>query len=147
MRVMVLVKASAKTEAGEMPTTELLEEMGRYNEELVKAGVMQSGEGLHPTSRGARVRFSGYDRRVVEGPFPLGDGLIAGFWMWEVPTLEDAIAWAKRCPNPTGAESELELRPVFEIEDFGDAATPEVVEAEQRMREELTARAAAKDER
>ena len=134
MRVMVLVKANEQSEAGEMPSTELLEAMGSYNEELVKAGVMVAGEGLHPSSKGARIQFSGDERSVVDGPFAETKELLAGFWLWEVRDFDEAIEWAKRCPNPTGEESELELRPVFEAEDFGDAFTPELREQEDRIR-------------
>ncbi len=139
MRCMVIVKGNADTEAGVMPSQELLEAMTRYNEELVNAGIMQAGEGLHPSSRGARVHFSGDQRTVVDGPFTETKELIAGFWLWKVNSLEEAIEWAKRCPNPTGAESQLEIRPVFEAEDFGEAFTPELQEAEERMRVQAAA--------
>ena len=134
MRFMVMVKASRETEQGVMPSTELLTAMGRYNEELVKAGVLLAGEGLQPSARGARVRFSGATRTVVDGPFAETKELIAGFWIFEVKSLAEAIEWVKRCPNPTGEESEIEIRQIFEIEDFGDAATPEVREQEARLR-------------
>jgi hypothetical protein len=134
MRVMVLVKANEESEAGAMPDTEMLEAMGRYNEELVKAGVMVAGEGLHPSSKGARVLFSGEERSVVDGPFAETKELLAGFWLWEVRDMDEAIEWAKRCPNPTGEESTLELRPVFEAEDFGDELTPELREFQDRLR-------------
>ena len=134
MRVMVMVKANQETEAGTPPNTEMLEEMGRYNEELVKAGIMLDGEGLHPSSRGVRIQFSGDSRSVVDGPFAETKELIAGYWIWQVRDMEEAIEWAQRCPNPTGAASVLELRPVFEAEDFGDAFTPELRAAEQRLR-------------
>ena len=137
MRVMVLVKASPESEAGEMPSTELLEAMGNYNEELVKAGVMLAGEGLHPSSRGVRVRFSGDERSVIDGPFAETKELLAGYWLWEVRDMDEAIEWAKRCPNPTGDESMLELRPVFEAEDFGEAFTPEQRERSDRLRQQL----------
>jgi hypothetical protein len=137
MRFMVIVKANEDTEAGVMPSTELLEEMGKYNEELVKAGIMQAGEGLQASSKGARVRFSGSKRSVVDGPFPETKELIAGFWMWKCKSLAEAIEWAKRCPNPTGEESELEIRQVFENEDFGDEFTPELREQEDRLRAEI----------
>jgi hypothetical protein len=137
MRVMVLVKATPESEAGEMPPTELLEQMGKYNEELVKAGVMLAGEGLHPSSRGARVRFSGSDRSVVDGPFAETKELVAGFWLWEVRSMEEAIEWVKRCPNPMLGESEIEIRPVFEAEDFGEELTPELREAEERLRAQV----------
>jgi hypothetical protein len=131
---MVMVKANADTEAGVMPSEELLREMGNYNEELVKAGVMLAGEGLHPSSKGARIGFSGNKRTVIDGPFPETKELIAGFWLWRVKSLQEAIEWAKRCPNPTGAESVLEIRPVFENEDFGEEFTPELREQEERLR-------------
>jgi len=140
MRVMVLVKANSDTEAGVMPSTELLEAMGKYNEELVNAGIMLAGEGLHPSSRGARIRFSGNQRTVVDGPFTEAKELIAGFWLWQVRSLDEAIEWAKRCPNPTGDESELEIRQVFDAEDFGDALTPELREQEERLRAQAAAR-------
>lgn len=136
MKVMVIVKADADTEAGVLPSTEMLAEMGRYNEELVKAGILLAGEGLHPSSRGARVLFSGPKRTVLDGPFAETKELIAGFWLWQVRSLDEAIEWAKRCPNPTGEESVLEIRPVFEDEDFGEAFTPELREQEQRLREQ-----------
>jgi hypothetical protein len=137
MRFMVIVKATPESEAGQMPSTELLEAMGRYNEELVKAGVMKAGEGLQPSAKGARVRFSGADRTVVDGPFAETKELIAGFWLWEVDSLQEAIEWVKKCPNPMESESEIEIRQVFETEDFGDEMTPELRAAEERMREEL----------
>ncbi|GAA1824054.1 YciI family protein [Planosporangium flavigriseum] len=140
MRVMVLVKADTNTEAGARPTEQQLAEMGRYNEELVKAGVILAGEGLHPSSKGARVRFSGAERTVVDGPFTEAKELIAGFWLWQVKSMEEAIEWAKRCPNPTGQESELEIRPVFEAADFGDEFTPELREAEERLRAQVAER-------
>lgn len=120
MRVMVIVKANKDTEAGVMPSEQLLKEMGNYNEQLVKAGIMLAGEGLHPTSKGVRVEFSGSRRSVIDGPFAETKELIAGYWIWRVKSLQEAIEWAKRCPNPTGDESVLEIRPVFEAEDFGD---------------------------
>ena len=137
MRVMVLVKADEQSEAGQMPSTEMLEAMGSYNEELVKAGVMVAGEGLHPSSKGVRVRFSGEERSVVDGPFAETKELLAGFWLWEVRDMDEAIEWAKRCPNPTGDESMLELRPVFEAEDFGDELTPELRDQEDRLRRQI----------
>src|SRR3954451_18808703 len=130
MKVMVIVKATKSSEAGELPSTELLAAMGKYNEELVKAGVMLAGEGLKPTSQGARVRFSGTSRLVIDGPFAETNELIAGFWMWKVKSLAEAIEWVKRCPNPMTEDSEIEIRPVFEAEDFGDAFTPELREQE-----------------
>ena len=134
MRVMVIVKADQDTEAGKMPGEQLLAEMGRYNEELVKAGVMLAGEGLHPSSKGVRVQFSGAARRVIDGPFAETKELIAGFWLWQVRSLDEAIEWARRCPNPTGDESVLEIRPVFEADDFGAEFTPELRAQEERLR-------------
>ena len=144
MRVMVIVKATHESEAGQLPSTELLEAMGRYNEELAKAGIMLAGEGLKPSSSGARVRFAGSERSVVDGPFAETKELIAGFWLWQVRSLEEAVEWARRCPNPMpGVESELELRPVFEASDFGEAFTPELQaqEASQRARIEAQQKA------
>ena len=141
MRFMVLVKASKDSEAGVMPSTQLLTEMGNFNEELVKAGIMLAGEGLHPSSRGARIRFSGTKRTVIDGPFAETKELIAGFWILQVKSKEEAIEWMKRCPNPMrGGESEIEIRQIFEPEDFGDALTPELREAEHRLRAEADAR-------
>ena len=140
MRVMVMVKANEDTEAGTPPDTTMLEEMGRYNEELVKAGIMLDGDGLHPSSKGARIQFSGDQRTVVDGPFAETKELIAGYWIWQVRDMDEAIEWAKRCPNPTGAESVLELRPLFELDDFGDNVTPEIREREERLRGELEGR-------
>ena len=134
MRVMVIVKANKDTEAGVMPSEQLLKEMGNYNEQLVKACIMLAGEGLHPTSKGVRVAFSGSRRTVIDGPFAETKELIAGYWIWRVKSLQEAIEWAKRCPNPTGDESVLEIRPVFEAEDFGDKLTPELREQEERLR-------------
>jgi hypothetical protein len=131
---MVIVKANTDTEAGVMPSEQLLREMGNYNEELVKAGIMLAGEGLKPTSKGARIVFSGARRTVIDGPFPETKELIAGYWLWRVKSLQDAIEWAKRCPNPTGEESVLEIRPIFEAEDFGEEFTPELREQEERLR-------------
>ncbi|MCB1548147.1 MAG: YciI family protein [Hyphomicrobiaceae bacterium] len=133
MKVMVIVKASPASEAGEMPSTQLLADMGRYNEQLVEAGVMLAGEGLHPSSKGARVRFSGNRRTVVDGPFAGTKDLIAGFWLWQVKDLEEAVAWVKRCPNPHPDDCEIEIRPVFEADDFGEALTPELREQEARV--------------
>jgi hypothetical protein len=133
MRVMVIVKANPDSEAGVMPSTELLAEMGKFNEQLVDAGVMLMGEGLHPSSKGARVRFEGRKRTVIDGPFAESKELVAGFWLWQVRSLEEAIEWIKRAPFDGGVE--IELRPVFEMEDFGDAATPEIREREARLRE------------
>jgi hypothetical protein len=134
---MVQVKANEDTEAGAPPDTQMLTEMGEYNEELVKAGIMLGGEGLHPSSKGVRIQFSGDDRKVVDGPFTETKELVAGYWLWQVRDMDEAIEWAKRCPNPTGEESVLELRPVFELDDFGDAVTPEVRERDERLRSEL----------
>ena len=134
MRVMVLVKADEQSEAGQMPSEELLTAMGNYNEELVKAGVMLAGEGLHPSSKGVRVRFSGDERPVIDGPFAETKELLAGFWVWEVRDLDEAIEWAKRAPM--GGDTELELRPVFEADDFGDEFTPELREQEERIRKQ-----------
>ena len=136
MRFMVIVKATKESEAGEMPSTELLTAMGNYNEQLVKAGIMLAGEGLHPSSKGARVRFSGDKRTVVDGPFTETKELIAGFWLWQVRSKEEAIEWVKRCPNPMRSDSEIELRQVFEAEDFGESFTPELREQEDRIRAE-----------
>jgi hypothetical protein len=138
MRVMVMVKSNADTEAGVMPGEEMLAAMGRFNEELVKAGIMLAGEGLHPSSRGRKVMFSGDRRSVVDGPFSETKELIAGFWLWQVSSMEEAVEWAKRCPNPTGGESALELRQVFEADDFGDEFTPELRERDARLRAEIS---------
>ena len=140
MRVMVIVKATPESEAGQLPSTELLSAMGRYNEELVKAGIMLAGEGLQPSSKGARVRFSGAERSVVDGPFAETKELIAGFWLWEVRSMEEAIEWVKRCPNPMEGPSEIEIRQVFETDDFGESLTPELREAEDRLRAEIESR-------
>ena len=135
MRVMILVKASKDSEAGAMPTTELLEAMGKYNEALIDAGIMVSGEGLHPSSRGKRVAFDGAERSVIDGPFPNISELVAGFWIWQVKDLEEAAEWVKRCPNPMPGPSEIEIRPILEIADFGDAMTPELADQEESQRE------------
>ena len=134
MRVMVLVKASKDTEAGVLPDEKLLTEMGKYNEELAKAGMALAMEGLHPSSKGARVRFSGAKRRVIDGPFTEAKELIAGFWLWQVKSMAEAVEWVRRSPNPTGVESEIEIRQVFEAEDFGAEFTPELREQEERLR-------------
>lgn len=134
MKVIVMVKATADSEAGVMPSTEELAAMGQYNEELVKAGLMLAGEGLHPSSKGARVMFSGTKRTVVDGPFAETKELVAGFWIWQVKSMEEAVEWAKRCPNPMRGDSQLEIRPVFEADDFGEALTPELREQEERLR-------------
>ena len=140
MRVVVFVKATADSEAGAMPTAQLVEEMTAYNEELVKAGIMVGGDGLKPSKAGARIGFSGKDRTVVDGPFAETRELVAGFWIWEVRDMAEAKAWAMRCPNPMPGPSELEIRPVVDMADFGDAVTPEIVEREDRMREEIAKR-------
>ena len=137
MRFMVIIKADARSEAGIMPSQQLLTEMGKYNEELVKAGVLLAGEGLHPSSKGARVHFSGSKRTVVDGPFSEAKELVAGFWLIQVKSKEEAIEWVKRCPNPTGGDSEIEIRQVFETEDFGPELTPELREQEEQLRRRL----------
>jgi len=137
MRVMVLVKANADSEAGQMPSEQILAEMGRFNEELVKAGVMLAGEGLHPSQKGARVRFAGSKRTVIDGPFAETKELVAGFWLWQVRSMDDAIEWLKRAPFQEG---EVELRPVFEADDFGAEYTPELRQQEERLRAEIAAR-------
>jgi hypothetical protein len=138
---MVMVRATHASEAGEMPSQALLEAMGAFNEELVKAGVMLAGEGLKPSSEGARVRYSGKTRTVIDGPFAEAKELVAGFWLWQVRSLEEAIEWARRCPNPfDGGESELEIRPLYEAEDFGPEFTPELREQEERLRAEIGSR-------
>lgn len=142
MKVMVIVKASTASEAGEMPSTELLAAMGNYNEELVKAGIMLAGEGLHPTSKAKRVRFSGKDRTVIDGPFTETKELIAGYWLWKVKDMDEAVAWLKRSPNPHDETTEVEIRPIFEADDFGEAFTPEL-----RAQEERVFAAAAKNQK
>jgi hypothetical protein len=144
MRFMVMVKADKNSEAGVMPDEKLLTAMGKFNEELVKAGIMLAGEGLHPSSKGARVRFSGDKRTVIDGPFTETKELIAGFWLWEVKSKEEAIEWVKRCPNPMPGDSEIEIRQVFEAEDFGEEFTPELRAQEERLREEAAKIAARK---
>lgn len=139
MRVMVIVKATKESEAGVMPEEKMLADMGQYNEALVNAGIMLAGEGLHPSVKGARVRFSGTSRTVIDGPFTETKELIAGFWLWQVKSLEDAIEWVKRCPNPMLSDSEIEIRPVFEADDFGAEFTPELREQEDRLRAQLEA--------
>jgi hypothetical protein len=134
---MVMVKATDESEAGVMPSEELLTEMGKFNEELVKAGVMLAGEGLHASSKGARVQFSGDKRTVTDGPFTETKELVAGFWIWQVNSMDEAIEWVKRCPNPMNEDSEIEIRPVFEAEDFGDEFTPELKEQEERLRAQI----------
>jgi hypothetical protein len=145
MRVMVIVKATKSSEAGEMPDERLLTEMGNYNEELVKAGILLAGEGLHPSSRGKRVRFSGAQRTVVDGPFAETKELIAGYWLWQVKSMDEAVEWLKKCPNPHNEDSEVEIRPVFEAEDFGAEFTPELREQEERLRQEIAAKEKERD--
>jgi hypothetical protein len=137
MRCIVMVKANKDSEAGVMPSTKLLTEMGKFNEELAKAGVMLAGEGLQPSSKGKRVRFSGPKRTVIDGPFAETKELIAGFWLWQVRSMEEAVEWVKRCPNPFEGESEIEIRQVFEAEDFGPELTPELREQEERLRKQV----------
>jgi|SRR5579864_782331 len=137
MRVMVIVKATKDSEAGALPSKELLTAMGKYNEELVKAGIMLAGEGLQPTRKGKRVRFSGEKRTVIDGPFTETKELIAGYWIWQVRSIEEAVEWLKRCPNPMPGESEVEIRPVFEAADFGENFTPELRQQEERLREQI----------
>ena len=138
MKVMVIVKATKNSEAGVMPSEKLLSDMGKYNEELVKAGIMQAGEGLHPSVKGKRIQFSGTRRTVVDGPFPETKELIAGFWLWKVNSMEEAVSWARRCPDPMpGEDAELEIRPVFEAEDFGAEFTPELRAKEDQLRAEI----------
>lgn len=139
MRVMVMVKASKTSEAGVMPSQQLLADMGRYNEELVKAGVMLAGEGLQPSSKGARMRFAGASRTVIDGPFAETKELVAGFWLWQVRSMDEAIEWLRRCPNPHLEDCEVEIRPVFEADDFGPALTPELREQEDRLRAQVAA--------
>lgn len=136
MRVMVFVKATADSEAGIMPTTEEFEAMGRFNEQLIDAGIMETGEGLHPSSKAKRIVFDGAGREVVDGPFPTNE-VVAGFWLWKVSDMAEAVEWVKRCPNPMRTRSEIEIRPLFEAADFGDAITPEVAAQEERLREKL----------
>ena len=140
MRVMVVIKANKDTETGAMPDEGLLTEMGKFNEELVKAGMILAMEGLHPSSRGARVKFSGAKRTVIDGPFTEAKELIAGYWLWQVKSMDEAIEWVKRCPNPTGAESEIEIRQLFETEDFGAEFTPELREQEKRLLAQVAAK-------
>ncbi len=134
MRVMVMVKATKESEAGQMPGTELLAAMGRFNEDLVKAGVMQAGEGLQPSAKGKRVRFSGANRTVIDGPFTETKELVAGFWLWQVKSMEEAVEWVKRCPNPMESDSDIEIRQVFEADDFGAEFTPELRAQEDQLR-------------
>lgn len=137
MRVMVLVKATNESEAGKMPTTELMAAMGRFNEELVKAGVMAGGDGLKPSRHGKRVRFSGPGRTVVDGPFTETKELVAGYWLWNVKSMDEAVEWVKRCPNPMESDSDIEIRPLYEAEDFGAEFTPELRAQEDRLREDI----------
>jgi hypothetical protein len=137
MRVMVIVKATTDSEAGTMPSTELLEAMGKYNEQLVSAGIMLAGEGLHPSSKGKRIAFDGPSRTVIDGPFTETKELIAGFWLWQVRDMDEAVEWVKRCPNPMLGPSEIEIRRVFEAADFGEAFTPELIEQEEKLRERM----------
>jgi hypothetical protein len=134
---MVIVKATKESEAGIMPSEQLLADMGRYNEELVKAGIMLAGEGLHPSSRARRVHFSGKNRTVIDGPFAETKELIAGFWMWQVRSMDEAVEWVRRCPNPMLGDSDIDIRPVFEAADFGEAFTPELQQQEERLRAQL----------
>jgi hypothetical protein len=141
MRFAVLVKATKESESGVMPDEKLIADMGRFNEELVNAGIMLAGEGLHPSSKGARVRFSGAKRTVIDGPFTETKELVAGFWLWQVKSLDEAIEWVKRCPNPfSGVDSEIEIRQIFEAEDFGAEFTPELREQEERLRAQMAAK-------
>jgi hypothetical protein len=140
MRVIVFVKATESSERGEMPSQELLAAMGKYNEALVDAGIMRSGDGLKPSREGKRIAFDGASRTVIDGPFAETKELVAGFWIWEVKDMEEAVAWAKRCPNPMPGPSELEIRPVFELADFGEMVTPDIAEQEERLRERLEQR-------
>ena len=140
MRVMVLVKASKDSEAGIPPSTELITEMMKFNEQLVKAGILLSAEGIHPSSKGKRIQFSGTKRMVLDGPFTETKELVGGFWIWQVKSMDEAVEWAKRCPNPTGEEGVLEIRPLIEMEDCGPEVTPELRELEERMRSEVAAR-------
>jgi hypothetical protein len=140
VRVIVFVKATAESESGAMPSTELLEEMTKYNEELAAAGIIKGGEGLHPSSKGKRIAFDGAGRTVIDGPFAAVSELVAGFWLWEVKDMDEAVAWAKRCPNPMPGPSELEIRPMFEAADFAEALTPEIAAREEKMREQVEGR-------
>ena len=141
MRFMILVKATKDSEAGVMPTEQMFTEMGQFNEELVKAGVMEAGEGLHPSSKGARIHFSGTSRTVIDGPFTETNELVAGFWLWKCDSLQDAIAWVKRCPNPMLVESDIEIRQIFSAEDFGEALTPQLRTQEEDLRIKIASRA------
>ncbi|MEK8034099.1 YciI family protein [Ideonella sp. DXS29W] len=140
MRFMVMVKATADSEAGVMPSADEFAAMGAFNERLVQAGVMEAGEGLHPSARGARVAFSGSSRQVINGPFPITNELVAGFWIWNCASLQEAIEWVRQCPNPMRTDSEIEIRPIYSAEDFGDALTPELREQEERLRQQVQTR-------
>jgi hypothetical protein len=140
MRVMVLVKATKDSEAGLMPSTELLEAMGKFNEELIDAGIMQAGDGLQPSSRGKRVRFDGLSRTVLDGPFAETNEVVAGFWIWTVKDMDEAVAWVKRCPNPMPGPSEIEIRPLYEMADFADAMTPDVAQLHDRVKDKAAGR-------
>jgi len=137
MRVMIFVKATAASEAGEMPSTEMFEAMGNFNQQLIDAGIMKDGDGFKPTSYAKRVRFDGANRAVIDGPFPNTSELVAGYWLWEVKDMDEAVAWVKKCPNPMPGPSEIEIRPFYEASDFGDAFTPELQAQEDKMREKL----------
>uniref|UniRef100_A0A832M3A0 YciI family protein n=1 Tax=Oscillatoriales cyanobacterium SpSt-402 TaxID=2282168 RepID=A0A832M3A0_9CYAN len=140
MKVMVFVKATQDSETGAMPSEQLLTEMGQFNEALAKAGILLAGEGLHPSSKGVRVHFAGTDRTVINGPFTPAQDLVAGYWLWQVYSMEEAITWVKRCPNPMPGASEIEIRPVFELEEFGEAMTPTLREQEDRIRAQVETR-------
>ncbi|KWU16618.1 YciI family protein [Burkholderia cenocepacia] len=140
MRVMVIVKATADSESGRLPDTDMLAAMGQFNEALVKAGILLAADGLHPSSRGKRVHFSGKNRTVVDGPFSETKELVAGYWLWQVKSMEEAVEWVKRCPNPMPGDSDIEIRPLYELEEFGDAFTPELQEQEARIVVEMDAR-------
>jgi hypothetical protein len=137
MRVMVIVKASPESEAGQLPDTEMFAAMGRFNEELAKAGVLLAADGLQPSSRGKRVRFAGSSRTVSDGPFPQVDELVAGFWLWQVASMDEAVEWVKRCPNPMDSDSDIEIRPLYDLADFGDTFTPELRDRQARLRDEM----------
>jgi hypothetical protein len=137
MRVMVIVKASPESEAGKLPDTEMFEAMGRFNEELAKAGVLLAADGLQPSARGKRVRFAGPSRTVSDGPFPNPGELIAGFWIWQVASMDEAVQWVKRCPNPMDSDSDIEIRPFYELSDFGETFTPELQERQARVRDDM----------
>ena len=140
MRVLVMVKATADSETGMVPSTEMLEAMGKYNEQLADAGIMLAADGLHPSMKGKRVAFDGPDRTVIDGPFAQTRELVAGFWLWQVKDMAEAVAWVKRCPNPMPGPSEIEIRPIFQAADFGDAMTPEITQQEDRIRDKMADR-------